>query len=201
MRVKVSATAISWKDLRRQSSSRCYHWPTKMSNEAYQTMVVLSVLILVLPILAGVAITFVGWKMSRRMPSGWQRASLRAGLIAVTITPSIYGHMGILPAIYIAFFAPGEDKLLGVVPILVVWILSFFIILIFERNLFLFVVGAIPGPFISLFVLDRIIPGNLSYMPIIWICPVLLVAGVLTGSLLVWLKTRLVRTRRGQVPP
>jgi hypothetical protein len=154
----------------------------------------------ILPILAGVAITFVGWKMSRSMPFGWRRTVLRSGLIAVTITPSIYGHMGILPAIYLALFAPGEDKLFGAIPILIVWILSFFIILIFEGNLFLFVVGAIPGPLISLFVLDRIFPRNLSNMPIIWICPVLLVGGVLTGSLLVWLKTHLVKTRRVQVP-
>jgi hypothetical protein len=154
----------------------------------------------ILPILAGVAITFVGWKMSRSMPFGWRRTALRSGLIAVTTTPTLYGHMGILPAIYLALFAPGEDKLYGVVPILIIWTLSFFIILIFEGNLFLFVVGAIPGPFISLFALERIFPGNLNYMPIIWICPVLLVGGVLTGSLSVWLKTRLVKTRRGQVP-
>ena len=67
-------------------------------------------------------------------------------------------------------------------------------------NLSLFVGGAIPGALLFLFVYGRIFARNqLSDMAFIGIFPVLLVGGMLGGLLLVRLKARLIKKRRGQV--
>ena len=92
------------------------------------------ILSIVLPILLGVVVSYVGWKMSRGMQSAWQKAALRAGLIAISITPAIYGHGEISPAIFVVFALPWNEKLFGAVPILTVWILTFFIVLVFGRG-------------------------------------------------------------------
>ena len=74
--------------------------------------------------LPGIAIAYVGWKQSRRWRSFSVQTFFRASLIAVTVTPSIYGHAGILPAIFLAFVLTGKEKLIGIDPILLVWIVA-----------------------------------------------------------------------------
>jgi hypothetical protein len=58
----------------------------------------------------------------------------RAGLIATAITPSVYGHAGVLPAIFLAFVLHGGDRLVGIIPILVVWAIAIPIISAPVRN-------------------------------------------------------------------
>ena len=62
---------------------------------------------------------------------------LRSGLIALTITPSIWGHGEILPAIVLAFILQGRERLAGIVPILVVWAVAIAVLsaLARKRNL------------------------------------------------------------------
>lgn len=71
--------------------------------------------------LPGIGITYVGWKISRNMKPLVAQAAFRAGLIAITITPSVWGHGMILPALVLALVLQGRERLVGVVPILVVW--------------------------------------------------------------------------------
>lgn len=74
--------------------------------------------------LPGIAIVYVGWKQSRRWRSFSGQTFFRASLIAVAATPSIYGHAGILPAIFLAFVLTGKEKFIGIYPILLVWIVA-----------------------------------------------------------------------------
>jgi hypothetical protein len=68
-------------------------------------------------------------------------------------------------------------------------------------NLFLFVAGAFPGAFVVFLAYGSMFGKNeWSDVASKGIFPVLLVGGALGGTLLVWLKTRFVRTRRDQVP-
>jgi hypothetical protein len=71
--------------------------------------------------LLGVGISYLGWLFSRSMRPVSVRTLFRSGLIAITVTPSVYGHAGVLPAIFLAFVLHGRDRLVGIVPILVVW--------------------------------------------------------------------------------
>jgi hypothetical protein len=48
----------------------------------------------------------------------------RAGLLATVVTPSVYGHAGILPAIILAIVLHGHERLAGIVPIIVVWLIA-----------------------------------------------------------------------------
>jgi hypothetical protein len=74
--------------------------------------------------LPGIGVTCLGWRLSRNMRPIFVQAVFRAGLIAIAITPSIWGHGGILPAIFLAFVLQGRERLAGIVPILVVWTVS-----------------------------------------------------------------------------
>jgi hypothetical protein len=76
---------------------------------------------LVLISLPGIGVTYLGWKLSRNMRPISVQAVFRAGLIAIAITPSIWGHGAILPAIVLALAMQGRERLVGIVPILVVW--------------------------------------------------------------------------------
>jgi hypothetical protein len=73
--------------------------------------------------LPGLAITLTAWRLSRGMQHGWARMLFRSGLIAVLVTPSIYGHAGPVPAIILVFLLHGRERLAGVVLILVVWVI------------------------------------------------------------------------------
>ena len=79
---------------------------------------------LILISLPGLALTYLGWKLSRALQPAWARSFLRATLIAILLTPTIYGHAGPLPAILIALGGDGKERLIGLFPILVVWIIA-----------------------------------------------------------------------------
>ena len=67
-------------------------------------------------------------------------------------------------------------------------------------SLAIFVIGAIPGALVFLFVYGRIFARQqLSGFAFIGIFPVLLIGGVLGGILLLWLRMRFTKGRRGQV--
>ncbi len=82
--------------------------------------------------LPGIGITYLGWKVSRNMRPLMAQAAFRAGLIAITITPSIWGHGMILPAIVLALVSQGRERLAGIVPILVVWVVLIVVISVRE---------------------------------------------------------------------
>jgi hypothetical protein len=78
-----------------------------------------------LVMLPGIAISYVGWKLSRNMRPILAQAIFRAGLMAITTSPSIWGHAGILPAIFLALILQGRDRGAGIGPILIVWVIAF----------------------------------------------------------------------------
>lgn len=73
--------------------------------------------------LPGIGVAYVGWRSSREWHSLSAQTLFRASLIAVAVTPSIWGHAGILPAILLTLLLHGREKLAGIVPILAVWII------------------------------------------------------------------------------
>lgn len=74
--------------------------------------------------LPGMGIACLGWRSSRAMRPVFVQTFFRAGLLATTITPSVHGHAGILPAIILVFVLQRHERLAGIVPILVVWLLA-----------------------------------------------------------------------------
>ncbi len=74
--------------------------------------------------LPGIVVTYLGWRLSRNMRPVLGQTVFRSGLIALTITPSIWGHGEILPAIVPAFGLQGRERPAGIVPILVVWAIA-----------------------------------------------------------------------------
>jgi hypothetical protein len=86
--------------------------------------VLLLVLYAVVISLPGIGAAYVGWKFSREWHSFSAQTFFRASLIAVAVTPSIWGHAGILPAILLTLVLSGREKLAGIVPILAVWIIA-----------------------------------------------------------------------------
>jgi hypothetical protein len=83
--------------------------------------VVLYAVIISLP---GLGIAYIGWRSSRAMRPVSVQTLFRAGLLATAITPSVYGHAGILPAIILVFVLRGQERLAGIVPILVVFLIA-----------------------------------------------------------------------------
>lgn len=71
--------------------------------------------------LPGIGVTYIGWKLSRNVKPLFIQAVFRAGLMAIAITPSIWGHGGILPAVFLACVLQGRERLAGIIPMLVVW--------------------------------------------------------------------------------
>ena len=86
--------------------------------------VLLLVLYVVVISLPGIGVAYVGWKFSDRWHSFSAQTFFRASLIAVAVTPSIYGHAGILPAILLTLVLSGRGRLAGIAPILAVWIIA-----------------------------------------------------------------------------
>jgi hypothetical protein len=80
--------------------------------------------------LPGIGITYIGWKLSRNVRPIFIQAVFRAGLIAIAITPSVWGHGGILPAIFLASVLQGQERLAGIIPILVVWAVAIPVLMI-----------------------------------------------------------------------
>jgi hypothetical protein len=85
---------------------------------------VLTLLWLALISLPGIGVTYLGWKLSRNMQPVFLQAAFRSGLIAIALTPSLWGHGFIVPAIFLAAALQGHDRLAGIVPIVVVWAIA-----------------------------------------------------------------------------
>jgi uncharacterized membrane protein YhaH (DUF805 family) len=110
----------------------------------YAVSALLFIVYVVIVSLPGIAIAYLGWKVSRR----WHPASLqtlfRAVLIAVTVTPSIYGHGAIVPAILLAILADGKNKMIGIIPMLVVLVVAILVIYIRGKKRAGFQTGSTP---------------------------------------------------------
>jgi hypothetical protein len=84
---------------------------------------VVLVLYLTLVSLPGIGISYLGWRLSRQWHIFGQTL-FRATLISVTATPSWWGHAGPVPALFLVFWLSGREKLAGIVPIVLVWIVA-----------------------------------------------------------------------------
>jgi hypothetical protein len=105
-----------------------------MSSIDYVVGFLLFLVGLILISLPGLSLTYMGWKLSHTLQPIWARSLLRATLIALLLTPTIYGHAGLLPAILFLLFGHGKDRLFGVYPILVVWIIAIPAVVLFEKK-------------------------------------------------------------------
>jgi hypothetical protein len=72
----------------------------------------------------GIVVAYLGWRLSREWRSVSAQTCFRAALIAVAFAPSVWGHAGLFPAIFVALLSSGTERLVGLVPILVVWIVA-----------------------------------------------------------------------------
>jgi len=71
--------------------------------------------------LPGIGVAYIGWKLTSKLQPVSVRIVLRAAIIALVTTPSIWGHGDILPAIFLAVASQGSDRLVGIIPIVVVF--------------------------------------------------------------------------------
>lgn len=94
-------------------------------NLALVAMLILYAAVISIP---GFVIALLGWRLSRGIRPVSVQTFFRAGLIATAVTPTIYGHAGPVPAILPAVVEHGRDKMAGIVPILVVWVIAIAII-------------------------------------------------------------------------
>ena len=101
-----------------------YHWYALKDALTFVFEMLFMILYAAVISLPGLGIAYVGWNLSRRWQSTAAQTLFRSGSIAVAVTPSVWGHAGILPAILLALILSGREKLAGVVPILVVWVVA-----------------------------------------------------------------------------
>lgn len=111
----------------------------------YAVSALLFIAYVVIVSLPGVAIAYLGWKLSRRWHSASVQTLFRAVLIAVAVTPSIYGHGAIVPAILLALLLEGKKKMIGIVPMLVVLVVAIPVIFILVKKRAGFDVGSTPN--------------------------------------------------------
>jgi hypothetical protein len=97
-------------------------------------MMLIIVAYLALISMPGIGVTYLGWRLSRNMRPILVQAVFRAGLISIAITPSVWGHGGIFPAIVLALVLQGRDRLAGIVPILVVWAVALPVLIVRARK-------------------------------------------------------------------
>jgi hypothetical protein len=74
--------------------------------------------------LPGLGVSYVVWRYSRSMRPVLVQTLFRAAIIAIAATPSVHGHAGILPAIFLTFALRGRERLAGIIPIIVVWLIA-----------------------------------------------------------------------------
>jgi hypothetical protein len=122
-----------------------HHWYALKDALTFVFEVLFMILYAVVISLPGLGIAYVGWKLSRRWQSTAAQTLFRAGLIAMAVTPSVWGHAGILPAILLAIVLSGREKLAGVVPILVVWVVAIPVIGILAKRRGRYETGSTPG--------------------------------------------------------
>lgn len=83
--------------------------------------IILGVLFLGLVFLPSILITIIGWKITKRIENDYLRIAARSGILSVSFTPTIYGHAGIMPALWMLFLGTGSDRFTyGLFPIIVI---------------------------------------------------------------------------------
>jgi len=122
-----------------------HQWYVLKDAPTFVFSVLIMILYAVVISLPGLGIAYLGWKLSRRWQSTAAQTLFRAGLIAVAVTPSAWGHGGIFPAILLAILLSGREKLAGVVPILVVWVVAIPVIGILANRRRRYEIGSTPG--------------------------------------------------------
>jgi hypothetical protein len=122
-----------------------HHWYALKDALTFGFEVLFMILYAVVVSLPGLGVAYLGWKLSSRWQSMTVQTLFRAGLIAVAVTPSVWGHAGILPAILLAIVLSGREKLAGVVPILVVWVVAIPVIGILAKRRGRYETGSTPG--------------------------------------------------------
>jgi len=87
-----------------------------------------------LVLLPGIGIAYLTWKLSRNMRSILAQATFRAGIFAIAVTPSFWGHAGFLPAILLAFVLHGKDRSDVIIGILTVWAIGIPVLFVRARH-------------------------------------------------------------------
>jgi hypothetical protein len=118
-----------------------HRWYALKDAPTFVFSVLIMILYAVVISLPGLGIAYLGWKLSRR----WQSTAAQTGLIAVAVTPSAWGPGGIFPALLLAIVLSGREKLAGVVPILVVWVVAIPVIGILAKRRRRYETGSTPG--------------------------------------------------------
>jgi len=85
---------------------------------------VLLVFAYILSATPAIAILFVVWKLTKRIKQN-NKILLRSVFISLAFAPAVYGHAGILPAIYVLMFPEAEFKLAAFISLLVIFVISF----------------------------------------------------------------------------
>jgi len=82
-------------------------------------------LVLVFLLFSPILIALFVWRKSRRMLSDNKRFIIRLFVLSILLTPTVYGHMGILPAFVMMIIGDWSEKFYyGFLPIIVVLLLS-----------------------------------------------------------------------------
>lgn len=84
--------------------------------------------------LPGIGIAYLTWKISRNVRPILAQAVFRGGIVAIAITPGVWGHAGILPAIFLVCVLHGRDRLEFIELILIVWVAAISVLFVRARN-------------------------------------------------------------------
>jgi hypothetical protein len=101
---------------------------------AYVFVAIMLVLWLFLISAPGLFVAIVCWRLSRDWQNVAGQICFRATVIAVGLAPSIYGHGDIVPAIFLAIGLSGRERMIGIVPILVVWLITVVVLAILAKR-------------------------------------------------------------------
>jgi len=75
--------------------------------------------------LPSVLMAFIGWKLTRKIENEYVRVIIRACVLSIAFTPTIYGHAGPVFAVWMIFIGSGPERLTyGLLPIFAVFIVS-----------------------------------------------------------------------------
>jgi hypothetical protein len=73
----------------------------------------------------GVAISLLGWKITRKTQNVYLRILIRSFILSTAFTPTIYGHAGVIPAVWMMFIGSGADRFTySLIPIVTVWLVG-----------------------------------------------------------------------------
>jgi hypothetical protein len=154
----------------------------------------------------GILLTIVGWIWLGLIESAFLRAVTRSGLIAVCMTPSIIGGHGIGVVHAIVLLFSRDYSKIGLVPNLVIWIVSFLVILSHpglrvsktQRPL-RFVRELLNPPYFKLFLYGTavflLVMGNQKFVENWYVSVVVMFGGILLNYVLCMFATRLTKSK------